>query len=146
MNFRESCPVRCRFCSQDHNSQKAMLLRHSRCKDEKVPAPIVPDQDYNSQYTQWAPGTLSGTTCCHSIRVRANHSERLSRGEAGRLYCRPIGGIFVVARDRRRRELATGGFSLLRGVVALLPLCRARVRACSRACVRVGPVVLVGPR
>ncbi|KAJ8782971.1 hypothetical protein J1605_009579 [Eschrichtius robustus] len=123
-----------------------MLLWRSRYKDEKVPAPNVPDQDYNSQYTQWAPGILSGTTCCHSIRVRANQSERPSRGEAGRSYRRPIGGILVVARDRRRRELTTGGFSLLQGVVALLPLCEVRVRACPRACVRVGPVVLVGPR
>lgn len=51
-----------------------------------------------------------------------------------------------MARDRRRRELTIGGFSLLLGVVALLLLWKARVRACPRASVRVGPVVLVGPR
>lgn len=68
-------------------------------------------------------GNLSNSTCCHSIRVWTSQFGCTRGGEAGRSYLRPTGGTFVVERDRRRRELRTGAFSLLLGVVALHPRC-----------------------
>lgn len=58
----------------------------------------------------------------------------------------PTRGALLLARDRRRRAFGTGAFSLLLGVVALLPPGKGRVPGLSRAGVRVGPDVLAGPR
>lgn len=57
----------------------------------------------------------------------------------------PTRGGLLLTRDRRRQALGTGAFSLLVGVVALLLPAREASRL-SRAAVRVGPDVLVGPR
>lgn len=82
-----------------------------------------------------APEILSNATCCHSIRVRGSQSGRSYGVEAGPFVSHTNRRRLAVERDRRRRELGTGAFSLLLGVVALQPLCKGRVRARPRACV-----------
>lgn len=110
-------------------------------KARKVPAPITPDREYNSHYTQGLrkPCQIPPVVIASGSALTNPRASALER-RAVRIFDQLESSV-VVSRDRRRRELRTGAFSLPFGVVALLPLCKTVVWARPRTCVPVGLVV-----
>lgn len=138
-------PVTRLFCSQDYNSQKAILLWTSKYEGEKSSSTHRARSRIQFPLYPGAPETLSVTTCCHSIRVCANQSESPYLVEAGSSYLWPIGVKCCCVTWPEEAGAQDGAFSLPLGVVALLPLCKTGVWARPHTCVPVGPVVPVGP-
>ncbi|KAI4585091.1 hypothetical protein MJG53_006625 [Ovis ammon polii x Ovis aries] len=130
---------------QDYNSQKAISSGTQNMKARKVPAPTTPDREYNSHYTQGLrkPCQIPPVVIASGSALTNPRAPALGR-RAVRIFDQLESSV-VVSRDRRRRELRTGAFSLPFGVVALLPLCKTGVWARPRTCVPVGLVVPVGP-
>lgn len=114
-------------------------------KARKVPEPIAPDREYNSHYTQGLrkPCQIPPVVIASGSALTNPRALALER-RAIRIFDQLESSV-VVSRDRRRRELRTGAFSLPFGVVALLPLCKAGAWPRPRTCVPVGPVVSVRP-